>query len=459
MDKRNGVIKSENYDSSHTKGKVKLNVGGTVFFTTRDTINQHPGTLLSQLSSSSSFYDKVNGEYYFDRDPVAFACILNFYRTSELHLPTNLCGNSLRRELKFWQVEENNVSECCWKLLHETDQGKEVIDTLNTKLKDDDMATGMDASSWKIWQRRIYLLLDKPNSSKAAKIWSYIFLLFIIASAIIYCVETVPEARVPRERNGKQRIGQTMLERLVKDKDNIKLKMIIESEAHPIMYYIDIVCLSVFTVELIIHFITYPKKVRFFRKFLNWIDIITVSMGWVVFFMEKGFKEGILVLSLELYIAYLTLKSLYILRLFRFFRLADRFTGLKVMMLAVKSSLTELSLLLFSIMILATMFGSFEFYCEFDNNHFDSIPISIWWALVTMTTVGYGDYYPASYCGRGMGTMCALSGLLILAMPIAVIATNFNEYYSRNQCREKKRKKHGWAEGTEQVGITFVKKM
>lgn len=134
-----------------------------------------------------------------------------------------------------------------------------------------------------------------------------------------------------------------------------------------------------------------------------------------------------------------------IIRIMRLFKLTRHSSGLKILIQTFRASAKELTLLVFFLVLGIVIFASLVYYAERiqanPHNDFNSIPLGLWWALVTMTTVGYGDMAPKTYIGMFVGALCALAGVLTIALPVPVIVSNFAMYYSHTQARAKLPKK------------------
>ncbi|XP_041379300.1 potassium voltage-gated channel protein Shaw-like [Gigantopelta aegis] len=431
---------SNRTSSNHSSGKVTtprikvtLAVGGTNFVTEVATLKRHPNTVLASLDKTSQFYDTQTDSYVFDRDPLAFSAILNFYRTSELHLPLGICGRAMRHELKFWKISELNISQCCWKVMYEVDKDEKVFDTLKQNLERCDDPLNAQTS----WRFRLYVFLERPNSSTAAKIWNTTLMTMIFLSALTLVISTIPSLRkrlvFPQPYNDE-------VERYLQNSTRLKYDLHVYYYVVDWLYAFDHVLLFIFTLEVSVRIMVSFNKRRFFSSFINWVDMITSYGGWLVFALETAYKYGMIKKTEELFWMYFGFRCVMMTRLLRCIRLQERYTSLKILLITIRKSSKELLLLVLCFIILAMLFGTVEYYCEFDNNRFETIPISIWWSIVTMTTVGYGDYYPESLCGYFVGTMCAMCGILFLSMPVALIGATFNDYYTRNQERELHRK-------------------
>ena len=148
----------------------------------------------------------------------------------------------------------------------------------------------------------------------------------------------------------------------------------------------------------------------------------------------------------------------YILRIFRIFVLVPKYSGLRVLLITVKNSLGELMLYLLMLLMTVTFFASFVYYAEqimeSDDNKFDSVLIGLWWALVTMTTLGYGDIVPVTPIGYLIGSICVVSGMLFMVMPVPLIVNNFTAYYSHVKAR-KKLKEH-WKDNELHIKAKFM---
>ena len=191
---------------------------------------------------------------------------------------------------------------------------------------------------------------------------------------------------------------------------------------------LDYICVGWFILELIIRYVFCPNKLRFFTSPLNIFDLLSI----VPYILEhiahqRGNQEQY---EHSLLDALFTLK---VLRIFRVFRLARHHEGLRVLLYTMTASWRELMLLVVFMLIGMVLFASMVYYADHERMTFRSIPHAFWWAIVTMTTVGYGDMVPKSGKGYFVGSLCALSGVLALAFTVPSIVNNFRLFYREVQ--------------------------
>lgn len=124
------------------------------------------------------------------------------------------------------------------------------------------------------------------------------------------------------------------------------------------------------------------------------------------------------------------LQVLYSLRVIRIFRIIDTSSEVKMLKLSLLKSRNEFLLFVMVLISFAFIFGSCIFWAEFLNpDTYPNIFIGIWWAFITMTTVGYGDFYPKTTSGYFVGVLTSTFGLILLTMPIATISSNISKIY------------------------------
>ncbi len=127
------------------------------------------------------------------------------------------------------------------------------------------------------------------------------------------------------------------------------------------------------------------------------------------------------------------LRLVRLVRVFRIFKLSRHSMGLQILGQTLKASLSELMTLVFFLCVGIILFSSGMYYAENSTEVFVSIPDAFWYSLVTMTSVGYGDKYPATTLGKVIGSLCVLCGVLTIALPAPVIVSNFELFYKRDR--------------------------
>lgn len=131
-------------------------------------------------------------------------------------------------------------------------------------------------------------------------------------------------------------------------------------------------------------------------------------------------------------------QALRIMRVARIFKLARHSSGLQTLTYALKRSFKELGLLLMYMGVGIFVFSALGYTMEQSHPEtlFRSIPQSFWWAIITMTTVGYGDIYPKTTLGRCNAAISFLCGVIAIALPIHPIINNFVIYYNKQKVLE-----------------------
>ena len=204
-----------------------------------------------------------------------------------------------------------------------------------------------------------------------------------------------------------------------------------------ILTILDYVCSIWFTVEFIARLLFCPDRVLFFKTMLNIIDLLAI----VPFYVQILADKSDFVVSMW--------EIIKVLRIFRVFKLCRHVVGLKVLVHTLRASAKELILLIVFLVLGVVVFSSLQHYVEYNNayetlngmSQFDSIPGGFWWAVITMTTIGYGDEVPQTNLGRFVGALCAICGVLTISLPVPVIVNNFTLYYNHAQARLKLPKK------------------
>ena len=202
---------------------------------------------------------------------------------------------------------------------------------------------------------------------------------------------------------------------------------------------------AVFTLEFVLRLACCPSIRKFVTTPLNIIDFVAIMPFYVELLLGDSVSGSSAVVRI-----------FRLIRIFRIFKVSRYLPWVKVFANAMLLSLNPLLMLVFVILIATIVFSSAIYYAERgewsdtaqafmrDGNPptispYQSIPASMWWCIVTMTTVGYGDVTPITPAGRAIASFAALSGILVLAIPITVISTNFNSEYATLQVGRRAR--------------------
>ncbi|DAA19768.1 TPA: potassium voltage-gated channel, shaker-related subfamily, member 7-like [Bos taurus] len=390
--------------------RVVLNVAGLRFETRARTLGRFPDTLLGDPVRRSRFYDGARREYFFDRHRPSFDAVLYYYQSGgRLRRPAHVPLDVFLEEVAFYGLGGAALA----------------------RLREDEgcpLPTERPLPRH-AFARQLWLLFEFPESSQAARVLAVVSVLVILVSIVVFCLETLPDFRDDRDNPGLAAVAAAgpfparlngsspvpgPLPRLPFDDP---------------FFVVETLCICWFSFELLVRLAACPSKTAFFKNVMNLIDFVAILPYFVALGTELARQRGVGQPAMSLAI----LRVIRLVRVFRIFKLSRHSKGLQILGQTLRASMRELGLLIFFLFLGVVLFSSAVYFAEVDraDSHFTSIPESFWWAVVTMTTVGYGDMAPVTVGGKIVGSLCAIAGVLTISLPVPVIVSNFSYFYHR----------------------------
>ncbi len=165
----------------------------------------------------------------------------------------------------------------------------------------------------------------------------------------------------------------------------------------------------IFTVEYLLRLYCSPNPKAYYRSFYGIVDLLAILPSYIALFIPGA---NLL----------LIIRLLRVLRIFRILKLLQYTGEANALWRSLLMAKRKVLIFIFSVLIVVTIFGSLMYIIEGPEYGFTSIPRSIYWAIVTVTTVGYGDVTPHTILGQGIAALAMLTGYTIIAVPTGIIS-------------------------------------
>lgn len=232
----------------------------------------------------------------------------------------------------------------------------------------------MSNTSKRNWKTKLHEVIYEADTP-AGKLFDVILLITILASILLVMLESVKS---------------------------------IDNKYHDILNISEWVITVLFTVEYIARIITVKKPLKYIFSFYGIIDLLSTIPKYISLLFG-----GVHALA--------ALRALRLLRVFRILKLARYLGASDTLVKSLKASRVKISVFLFAVIIVSIILGTIMYLVEGEENGFTNIPKSVYWCIVTLTTVGYGDIAPATPLGQFIASIVMVLGYGIIAVPTGIV--------------------------------------
>lgn len=244
------------------------------------------------------------------------------------------------------------------------------------------MKNNYNNSSWKY---RIHEIIYEADT-KAGKLFDVVLLIAILASILLVMLESIES---------------------------------FDTKYHTFLNISEWIITILFSIEYLLRIVSIKRPLKYIFSFYGIIDLLSTIPKYLSLFLIGSHHLA-------------ALRALRLLRIFRILKLARYIGASNKLLVALKMSRTKISVFLYFVIILCVILGTIMYMVEGPENGFTSIPTSIYWAIVTLTTVGFGDITPLTPLGRFIASIIMILGYGIIAIPTGIVTSEMTKNTNNN---------------------------